>query len=469
MKPLITIVAIATAIFMVNLDASIVNVALPTLCEDFHTGTREAADVVMFYLVALCASLLIFGRLGDLLGKRAIFLAGYVVFTVGSVACGLAPGFGALLAGRLIQGLGGAMLLATSMALVVENLPPDRTGRAFGLITVFSGIGYSLGAPLGGVITEFLSWRWIFLINLLPGIAGAWLSGRTLTRKKSAGTSPKDFDAAGAVLSVIALVAFVFGLNAMKADSVSSVRFLVLAGTFLAALAVFLFREHRFPQPLVDLRLFKDPRLVLGMASSFLVITLLAGLVFLLPFFLELAMRFTTEKSGLLIGIFPLITLLAAPLAGWLSDRFGSPPVCATGTVLVLAAMLVLLQLAPGTGTPFLVLSLVFYGFGHTTFTASNANLVMKRAPPGKEGVTSSLYTEATFMASAIGVSLFEWLFSVKTAGLAGADPAAQQATVAGGFHFAVGVAGVLAALALAASLAVVVATPRRDDAPPLE
>lgn len=465
MKPLMSIVAIATAVFMVNLDASIVNVALPTLCEDFHTGTREVADVVMYYLITLCASLLIFGRLSDLVGKKPVFLAGYAVFTLSSVACGLAPGFGALLAGRLVQGLGGAMLLATSMALVMENLPPERTGRAFGLITVFSGIGYSLGAPLGGMITEFLSWRWIFLINLLPGIAGVWLSARTLTGKRPAGASPKDFDAAGALLSVVALLAFVLGLNALKAESALSLRALSFAGVFLASLAAFLLREHRFPQPMVDLRLFRDTRLVLGMAACFFVITLLAGLVFLLPFFLELAMRFSTEKSGLLIGIFPLITVLAAPLSGWLSDRFGSPPVCLAGSALVLLAMLVFLQLTPGTGTLFLVLALVFYGFGHTTFTASNTNLVMKRAPPGKEGITASLYTEITFTASIIGVSLFEWLFSVKTAGPGAAAPASQQvAAVAGGFHFAVGVAAVIAALALGASLWGVAAARRRGD-----
>ncbi len=458
MRTLLVILAISSALFMVNLDGSIVNVALPTLAREYRTGVHQVADVIMYYLVALCACLPVFGRLGDLAGRKAVFLAGFVVFTAGSVFCGLAPGFEALRLGRLVQGVGGAMLLATSMALVKENLPPDRTGRAFGLLAVFAGVGYSLGAPLGGLISGHLSWRWIFWVNVLPGAAGFWISSRCLAGKGGQRGRWRDFDWAGAALSAAALVSLVGGLESLKDGSGTGMALAVVSALSLAA---FLLREARFPRPLVDLRLFRDARLSLGFAANLFVVTILGGLVFLLPFFFERAMGCRTDQSGLLIGVFPLSTFLVSPVAGWLADRFGSSRVCVAGALLLVPSAAAFLWFRPESGLAVVIPVMLLYGVGYASFVTGNTNLVIQRAPAGQEGVVSSLFAEITFLASVFGVILFEWLFAVGAPG--GADPAScPAAAVAEGFRFAAGSGVALAVLALAASLAELYLSGRR-------
>jgi EmrB/QacA subfamily drug resistance transporter len=411
-RSLLIISAISLASFMANLDATIVFIALPTLSRTFAVDTSQVSWVVLAYLLALCSFLLVFGRLGDLKGARRIFLWGYVVFIVTSFACGTAPGLASLVALRTAQGLGGAMLFATTSVVLVQHLPPQLHGRAFGVLTVFGAMGIALGTPIGGLLLAHLGWRWIFFVNVPFGLVGLILSARVLEAQPAPAAGGR-FDLFGAASSLVALSSLVYALN-MGAERGWLSPLILGCGLLAAASALyFVLHERRTAQPLLDLSLFRRAPLTLALLASLLMTVILDGFSFLFPFYFDRVKGFSPDRIGLILAIFPVVSALVSPLAGAAADRWRPRAVCLGAAVGQLGALALFATFGAETGYARLVPSLVLYGVTAASFFCACAALVMAQAPEGRAGTVSALLSMFQFTGSVFGVTGFETVYSL--------------------------------------------------------
>ena len=217
-QQLLIVISVAFSSFMARLNNYTVNVSLPTISHDFNIGTGEASRVVMSYLLIITSSLLLFGKLADRVGLKRIFIIGYIVFVAGSLLCGISRGIDTLIGARFVQGIGSAMLLATSFAIISKFIPPDRTGWAFGITSTASALGVATGAPVGGLITGYLSWHWVFLINVPIGIIAFIIASKKIPdeRPQTKTSELERFDFLGAVLSFLGLAILLRAFNMGK-------------------------------------------------------------------------------------------------------------------------------------------------------------------------------------------------------------------------------------------------------------
>ena len=404
--------------FMASLDGSIVNVSLPTIARVFRLDSGAAAWVILAYLLPLSGCLLAFGRLGDAVGKRRIFLWGQGVFLLGSLGCGLAPGPEALNAARALQGVGGAMLTVSSYALIPQVAPPALLGWGIGILTTAVGLGAALGAPLGGLLTDWLSWRWVFYINLPVGLVSLGATLRYLPLE-GADRNPLSFRGflgrfhlVGAVLSFLGILLLVFGLNQGRELGWSSP---IILGSLLgagAALALFALAERRHPEPLVDRDLMRQRSFRVPLTGSLGGYLFLGGNTLLLPFFLQGAKGLSAQQCGFALLLYSLAYMLFSGLGGRASDRVPPRILCALSQG-VSAGLCVFFALT--TGSPGLWPSLVFLGgmgMACGFFFPPMGHLVLGGVPPTLRGAASGIFSVANRVCLTLGVCFYETLFS---------------------------------------------------------
>jgi MFS family permease len=375
---------------MATLDGNIVNVALPTLGHELGATVGELQWVVNGYVLAITATLLWAGRLGDAVGHRALYAGGLLVFTLGSALCGIAPGLGALVGARVVQALGASAIMAIGPAVVTAAFPPTMRGRALGTVGTVVAVGLTAGPPLGGLIVGALSWRWVFYVNVPIGVAGVAWALRTL---------PSGGGAAGA--------------------------------------------------PLLDLSLFRIRTFSVGLAAGFLSYAAMFSQTLLTPFLLARVLGLSPERLGLALVSVPVALSVASPLSGWIADRFGGRGLQPVGA-LVLAAGLVLLSFAgPGDAVASVAARLALAGFGMGLFQAPNNVAIMSALPRERLGSGGGLLATSRNGGMAAGVGLAAALVGLR-AGSAGAD-AAGPAFLAG-YALALRAGAVLAVLAAVVS-----------------
>src|SRR5690349_1334234 len=313
---------VAIGVLMATLDSSIVNISLPTIARAFGRPLNGALQwVVIAYLLVIVALLLSGGRLGDMLGRKLVWQLGLGVFTLGSALCGLAPSIAALIGFRALQGVGAALLMAISPALLTSAFPPEERGRALGMNALTVAVGVSAGPPLGGFITERLSWRWIFFINLPLGVIGillaGWLLARPLARRSA------RFDFGGAVLLAVGLGGFTGALS--FAHDLGYTSPLIIGALLASAVALrwLVAHERAQPAPIIPLGLFASRAFRSALGCLVLSFVSLFGVAFLTPFYLEQLRRLSTEQSGLLMISYASMSSLRGPFTGALSDRIG--------------------------------------------------------------------------------------------------------------------------------------------------
>ena len=413
---ILVVVTVALAIFVTNLDISIVNIALPTLSNTFNTGTDEVSRVIIAYLLALVGSLLVFGRLADQKGVEKIFIIGFSIFTIASVFCALSPTIDFLNIFRFMQGLGGAMLLAGFGAIVLKYLPPEKRGRAFGFSTVFGGIGVAIGPPVGGFLIEYLSWHWIFIVNVPIGIIGISLALRVLNKKHvpppSSGSS--GFDLTGAVLSFVGLFVLFYMMNTADKSGWLSLRTLGMLAFSILCFILFIIREKRYSTPLVDLSVFKIKNLVLGFFTLIFVTRVLDGLTFIFPFFFDLICKIGAGQTGLLLMIAPLAIIFVSPVSGYLSDFKGPRFVGVISLIFLVGSTVMIVMFNSQTSYYFIAISFILFGIALALFYTSNTTFIMNYAEKGKEGMLSALLAVVTYLGASFGISVFEIVFSLK-------------------------------------------------------
>jgi EmrB/QacA subfamily drug resistance transporter len=440
--------SLSLSMLMPSLDTSIANVGLPTLAQTFGATFQEVRWVVLAYLIAITALIVSAGRLGDLFGRRRLLLTGIAVFTLTSLLCGTAPTLWWLIVARAAQGLGAAIMMALTLAMVSETVPKGRTGSAMGLLGTMSAIGTSLGPSLGGGLITALGWEAIFLINVPLGILNIWLAWRYLPADElSAKPAASGFDAAGTLLLIITLTAYALALTTERPGPASAA-LLIIA---LISAGVFLYAERRAASPLIRLTMLRDPALNISLTVSALIATVMMATLVVGPFYLSRTLGLTPVGVGLVMSVGPVISALSGVVAGRVVDRFGAPAMVVTGLLAMVTGAAALAILPPLFGVTGYVAAIALLTPGYQLTQAANNTGLMTGVSSDQKGVVSGMLSLSRNLGLITGTALMGAVFALASA-TTDITIAAPQA-VAGGMRitFLVATALMLTALSLAA------------------
>ncbi len=437
----LAVAAVCVGAFMGQLDASIVTVALPTFQHTFDASVGAVTWVGLSYLLVLVATVTAVGRLADMWGRKLLYVYGFVIFTLASLLCGLAPGLGALCGFRGLQAVGAAMLQANSLAIIVLVVPGRAIGRAIGLQGTAQALGLATGPSIGGLLLAAGGWRLIFLVNVPLGVIGAVAAVLLIPRSRNLPERVR-FDWLGLGLLFPAVVALLVAISFGTDLGWSSPAIVVLFTTAAALGALFVLHERRDRDPMLDLTLFRRRQFAMGIVGAAGSYAVMFGVLLLVPFYLERGLGFGSARSGLELMAMPLAFGIVAPLAGRLADRFGARPLTVSGMALVSLGLGVLAATRPPTVTFLFLLGGVGAGMG--LFTSPNNASVMGAAPGSHAGMASGVLNMTRGVGTAIGLALTGSVF-VATGGVAdGRDSALHAFSVT---------ASVLAIIALAVAV----------------
>jgi EmrB/QacA subfamily drug resistance transporter len=421
-----------------TLGISIANVALPTLAQAFGASFPAVQWVVLAYLLATTTLIVSVGRLGDLTGRRRLLLTGILLFTAASVLCGLAPALGILVAARAVQGLGAAILMALTLAMVGATVPKEKTGSAMGLLGTMSAIGTALGPSLGGLLISAFGWRAIFLVQVPLGLAAFLLAQRFLPSDQ-ARANRVAFDNVGTLLLAMTLGAYALAMT-------FSVVLLVVAGL---GVALFVVVEGRAASPLVRLAMFRGPVLSAGLAMSALVSTVLMATLVVGPFYLSRALGLQPALVGLVMSAGPVVAALTGVPAGRIVDRLGPQRITTIGLTAITAGSLGLSVLPRSLAA--YVVPLVVTTAGYALFQAANNTAVMTGIRADQRGVVSGMLNLSRNLGLITGTSVMGAVFA-RAAGSTEITTAPADA-VASGMRITFAVAAALIVLALTIAL----------------
>ncbi|MBN1370530.1 MAG: MFS transporter [Anaerolineaceae bacterium] len=398
------IAGIALGVFMATLDTSIVNISLPTLADYFDTDFATIQWVVLAYGLVITSLMLSVARIGDMLPKKRIYQTGLIIFIISSCLCGLAPSVGWLIAFRALQGLGGTMMQALGMAMVTEIFPASERGRALGTMGAVVSVGIAVGPPLGGLLIGLVGWQSVFWVNLPVGLITAFFVYRYVPDLRSARPGQR-FDVAGAAILMAVLIAYASGMTRGQSIGFSSPLVLALLITAGLGLLVFLAVERKAAQPMVDLKLFRNPLFSINLLMGFLVFLVLAA-GFIMPFLLQNVLGYSTQIVGLMMMSTPIAMGLVAPIAGTLSDRYGSRVISLIGLLVLVVGCLVMSTLNTSVTPLGIVARMAPFGIGFGLFQAPNNSSIMGSAPRERLGVASGLIGLSRTLGNSSGLPL---------------------------------------------------------------
>ena len=381
-----TALAVSTlAGFLTPFMGSAVNVALPAIAAEFSLKTVSLGWVATAYILAAAVFLVPLGRMADIRGRKKFFLLGVSLFTVASVLAAMAPSAAALIAFRALQGLGGAMIFGTSMAILTSVFPPGERGRAIGISTAAVYLGLSLGPVLGGFLVHRFGWRSVFVAVVPVGLAGVVLTLTQLHGEWDEARGEK-FDAAGSVVFGLGLAGLMYGFSRLPSLFGAG---LVAAG--LALLGAFILWEKRVPAPVLDVRLFRANRVfAFSNAAALVNYSATSAVSFLLSLYLQYVKGLPPQKAGLVLVAQPVVMALFSPLAGKASDRIEARIVASAGMAFSSAGLFALVFLGPATSIGFIIAALLGLGFGFALFSSPNTNAVMGSVERRAFGVAAS-------------------------------------------------------------------------------
>ncbi len=402
---------LAIGIFMATLDTSIVNISLPTIAHYFGVPLSGAIEwVIIAYLMVIAGVLLTAGRLADMIGRKPIWVAGLIIFTLGSAICGASVSLGMLIAARALQGLGGAFIMAVSPAMLTSAFPPNERGRALGMNAVIVALGVSVGPTLGGFITDHFTWRWIFYVNVPIGIIGVIATLRVLKERVS--RSRGRFDPLGALLLAIGLVSLTMGLSFGYEWGWNSPLLIGTLVVSILAIAALVIVERRVKDPIIDFSLLKNRVFLSANVSLILNFMALFAVSFMLPFYLEELHGFSTQEAGLLLTPLPLTIAAVAPFSGALADRIGTRWLAAGGLLLACFGLVLLSQLNAQSSVWDIVWRLVVTGAGQAMFQSPNNSALMGAAPRDRQGIASGFLATGRVVGQSLSVALAGAIFA---------------------------------------------------------
>ena len=406
--------ALGLGTFLETIDTSVINVALPTFVRVFETDFATVQWLVLAFVLTQATLMLVVGRLGDMVGKKRIFVTGFVIAALGSILCGLAPTIGWLIAFRIIQAVGVALTLALIMGIATEAFPPNERGRAMGAIAAIVSMGIVIGPVVGGFILDTLSWRWLFFINLPFILVGIPVALRYLPETHP--SASQRFDFAGAITFFIALLAFLLAMTYGQRGSFGDADVLLFFGVSVLAIATFIAVELHVAQPVVDLRLFQSSLFSVNLFLRLISFVAYVGVLLLLPFYLENIQGLSPRQSGPLITIVSIAFGVMAPISGILADRFGPHRITLTGLLCMLVGCLTLSTLTAETTIFGYVLRILPLGVGMGIFQSPNNSVIMGQAPRDRLGMASSVISVVRTLGRSLGIAFVGMVWSSRVA-----------------------------------------------------
>ena len=390
--------------FMCTLDGSIVNVALPVMSKVLDVTTSGIQLVVTSYLIVIAATILVFGRLGDILGKVRVFKFGLVLFTLGSLFCGLTSSFSLLVLARIIQGIGAAGCMANNQGIITAVFPANERGRALGTTGTFVALGSLVGPPLGGLIVGAFSWEYIFLINVPVGCIIFFLALKILP--KSNRTAAGKLDVTGAVLFMFAIIPLFAAIG--KGQEIGFSQPIVLSGFFIAliALIAFVLVEKKKAEPLLDLEIFKNKLFSLSLFCGFLSFVAIFCTNIIQPFYFQDVLAYSPSFAGLVLMISPIILTVVSPFSGYLSDKIGSEMLTFSGLLMTSLALLLMSTLNDHSSLTIIVIYIAVLSVGNGLFQSPNNSLIMSTVPKHKLGIAGSTNALIRNLGMVCGIAL---------------------------------------------------------------
>ncbi|KMT22015.1 MFS transporter [Clostridium cylindrosporum] len=390
--------------FMASLDASIVNVALPIMAKKLSVGMASIGWVVTSYLIVISATIIIFGRLGDIKGKTTMFNFGICLFTIGSLLCGISSSISFLVFSRIVQGIGAAAAMANNQGIITEIFPANERGRALGISATFVAIGSMVGSPLGGFIVSFLSWHYIFLINVPVGIITFLLAIKILPKMQR--KLDEKLDIKGALLFAIVIVVLFFSI--MKGEQLGYDNPIIIAGFVVVIISsiIYVKFEKKTSNPLIELEIFKNKLFSISLFCAFTSYIAIICVNIVQPFYLQDVLKFSPASTGLIMFISPIIVSLIAPISGYISDKVGSESISCLGLFLTTTALVLMSMLNESSSLVTIIIYISVLSIGNGLFQSPNNSLVMSMVPKNKLGIAGSINALVRNLGMVFGASI---------------------------------------------------------------
>ncbi|WP_168119638.1 MFS transporter [Paenibacillus sp. HB172176] len=390
--------------FMATLDASIVNIALPEIVKQLGLPVAKVEWVTTGYLMAICAVILFFGKLGDMAGKIRVYKIGMAVFIVGSLLCGLSASLPLLIASRIVQAIGAAMTMANSQGIVTDIFPSTERGRAIGIIGTFVSLGSIAGPSLGGIIVAGLGWPYIFLVNVPVGLIAIVLGWKVL---------PKDLirtkaviDVPGSSLFAVFIIALLGGLLLGQQYGYGNSGILAMLSLSVISFTAFILVELRLRHPVLQLSLFKNALFSLSIFCAFLVFVSNFCFNIIAPFYAQNMLNLSPSSAGFLLMLFPIAMVVVAPISGALSDKIGSEALTFAGLLVMVVAQFGLARLHEGSAIALVGVWIAMLGIGTALFQPPNNSLIMSNAPRAQLGSAGSANSLVRNVGMVVGITV---------------------------------------------------------------
>jgi EmrB/QacA subfamily drug resistance transporter len=408
----LALLSVALGLTMFTLDSSTVNIALPTITKAFDTHLAVAQWVMISYLIVFTVLIFSAARLGNMLGRRKLFQAGLILFTISSLLCGLAPGIVWLMGFRVLQACGAVLIVGLGMAIITELfVHSPQYGLALSLAVMTLSVASVLGPAIGGLLVTVGDWRAIFLINLPIGIIAILLFAWSVPPSPNSRSHQEHFDTLGAILLALVMVNLALAMSEGQKQGFNSAIALILLITAIIGLTVFVLVESRIRQPMIDLSLFRNRILSINLLTMVVVYIVMASRLLIYPFFLELVLQFPTDQVGMLMMTLPISNAIIAPISRRLVDKFGSPRLIPIGLMLLAFACMLASTFSTQLTPLGYVLRDIVMGAGLAMWRSPNNVATMSITPQNKIGVVSGLLNESSLVGQTLGTPLGSALF----------------------------------------------------------
>jgi len=400
------LIVVMIGMIMAMLDSSIVNVSIPTIMADFGANVTDIEWVVTAYMLAFAVLMPLTAWFRDRIGHKILYSFALIVFTVGSLLCGLAWNIPSLIAARVVQALGGGAMNPTGMAMIAEAFGPRERGKAMGFFGIAIVVGPAFGPTLGGFLTQVFGWRSVFLVNLPIGMIGLLMALEMLINDRPQGESHRPFDTWGFIFLTLFLISFLLGISKGEQEGWTSRYIMICAALAVFGFSSFLITESLVRDRIMDLALFKHPVFSVAMLISAIRSVALFGGIFLLPLFLQQLKGMTAAQSGLLLMPGSLIIAFVMPIVGWLSDRSSPRFLTFTGLLITAYSMYLYKDISIYMSYWDILYPTIIRGVAMCMLMAPIMMLALNSVPRHKAGVASSMMSIIQQVGGAIGIAV---------------------------------------------------------------
>jgi len=411
----LALLTVSIGTYMGTLDASIVNISLPRLTEVFNTEPSVVLWVTVAYLLASVGLMLAIGKVGDLFGRKRVYVSGFVLFTIGLTLCAVAQSIVQLILARVVQALGSAMVVALGNAIVTDAFPQHERGKALGLVGAMVSTGLLSGPVIGGFLLDALDWRAIFWVRIPVGVIGLTM-GWTLLREQTGESSRPGFDWGGAASLFGGLSCLLLFFNFGGRMGFATAPVLALATSTVVLLAVFIILERKAQEPILSLDFFRNRAFAAGITSMLIMFLAISAHTFLMPFYLIQGTGRTAAEAGLLFATVSATSLVVGPVSGWLSDKTGSRVLCTVGMALMATALFLLSRLDIQSDTPAVLMRLAVLGLGMGLFSSPNNSSVMGSVPRQNLSTASAMIATTRQIGMSCGIAIAGTIFAAREA-----------------------------------------------------